>query len=607
MASIIQSFLSGTCFNAYEYFGAHATVRRGQQGTVFRVFAPHAQKVDLVSNFNGWMPVEMVKVHSKGVFELFSIAAQPGHLYKYRIWSDTDRGKFQDRCDPFARQSEVRPGNSSIIPRAGRYTFRDSKWRKEQEQGFDRPIHVYEMHAGSWKRHEDGSWYSYRELAEALIPYCREHHYTHVEFLPLAEHPVDGSWGYQCTGYFSITSRYGAPEDFLYLVDRLHRAGIGVIMDLVAAHFACDENALAHFDGTVLYGYDDGSDMRASEWGSCNFDYGKMHTRSFMQSAADFWLNYCHCDGLRFDAVCNLIYLQGNKKRGENTDGQAFLQACNTGLKQRYPYALLIAEDSTPYDKTTTPSCEGGLGFDFKWDLGWTYDTLSFFGLPPKKRKKAYEKLIFSMYYFYQNRYILPLSHDEVARGKKTILDKMWGEYEQKFAQCRALFTWFYLHPGKKLTFMGNELGHFREWQEYREMDWLLLEFPMHKGFCRYAKALSKLYAESPVLHSGESKKEAFQWLVSDDAENLVLAFERRISGERLVCVLNLSNRKQERYQLPFEEPVILREIINSDTMQYGGTGLTNDWAIYSEEKNGEHTASVSIAPFSAAVFRVIE
>ena len=368
-----------------------------------------------------------------------------------------------------------------------------------------------------------------------------------------------------------------------------------------------DEHALAHFDGESVYEYDDVTGMRASEWGSCNFDYGKMVTRSFMQSAASFWIDYCHCDGLRFDAVCNLIYLQGDPKRGWNREAMAFLQNCNAGLKERYPHALLIAEDSTPYDKTTTPVHHGGLGFDLKWDLGWTHDTLTFFTLPPKNRKAAYEKLVFSMHYFYQNRYILPLSHDEVARGRKTVLDKMWGGYEQKFAQCRALFTYFYLHPGKKLTFMGNELGHFREWQEYREMDWLLLDFPMHKSFYRYMKALSKLYAESPALCCRENDPVSFRWLVSDDAANTVLAFERRAGGERLVCVLNLSDRLQKQYAIPFSEPVTLREVINSDTMQYGGSGVSNDWAVYSEERDGAHYAPVSLAPFSACVFRVVE
>ena len=607
MASIIRSFLDGTCFNAYEYFGAHATVRRGQQGTVFRVYAPHAEHVELVSNFNGWMPVSMSKIHSCGVYEVFLTDVQPGHLYKFRIHNENGMKTVSDRCDPFARRSELRPANSSIVPAAGRFTFRDSKWRKEQSAAYDRPLHIYEIHMGSWRRHPDGSFFGYREMADALIPYCREHNYTHVEFLPLAEHPFDGSWGYQCTGYFSITSRYGVPEDFLYLVDRLHRAGIGVVMDLVAAHFASDEHALARFDGESVYEYDDDSGLRASEWGTCNFDYGKPTTCSFMQSAADFWINYCHCDGIRFDAVCNLIYLQGDAKRGENTAAMAFLRSCNQGLKQRYPYAILIAEDSTPYDRTTAPAEKGGLGFDFKWDLGWTFDTLKFFALPSKKREKSYEKLIFSMHYFYQNRYLLPFSHDEVVHGRKTILDKMWGEYEQKFAQCRALFTYFYLHPGKKLTFMGNELGHFREWQEYREMDWLLLDFPMHKGFYRYMKALSGLYMNSPCLYRNEMDRESFRWLVDDDAAHSVIAFERRAVGERLVCVLNLSDRKYDDYAVPFSEPVLLREVINSDTMQYGGAGETNDWAIYSSEESDGHRAHITLAPFSACVFRIIE
>ena len=607
MTALIQRFLNGTCFNAYEYFGAHATVRGGKQGTVFRVYAPRAQRVELICNFNGWAPVEMHQIDPCGVYELFEPAAQPGNLYKYRIYNDQINETVRDRCDPFGRQSELRPGTASIIPSAGRYEFADSKWRKAKGNHYNQPINIYEVHAGSWRQHPDGSWYTYRELAETLVPYCKAHFYTHVEFLPLAEHPFDGSWGYQCGGYFSITARYGAPEDFLYLVDCFHRAGIGVIMDFVPVHFIPDEYALARFDGLPLYEYDDYTGLRVSEWGSCNFDFGKGITRSFVQSAADFWLNYCHCDGLRFDAIRNLIYWQGDESRGQNSDAIEFLRGCNAGLKKRHPNALLIAEDSTNLIKVTAPVEYDGLGFDYKWDLGWMNDTLSYFALPPARRAQAHHRLTFSMSYFYDNLFLLPLSHDEVVHGKKTLVDKMWGDYDQKFAQCRVLFTYFYTHPGKKLTFMGNELGQFREWDESRELDWPLLTYPMHDGFCRFLTGISGLYFSSAALHDDEYNMKSFRWLVADDAVHSVYVYERCAGGDRLVCVFNLSDRLYEAYPIPFSEPVTLREMVNSDTAHYGGSGVTNDWAVYSAEEEGSQVARIRLAPFSACVFRVME
>lgn len=601
MNPILSAFLNGTCFNAYEYFGAHATVRSGQQGVIFRVYAPHAFAIELIGDFNDWTPVQMTPSEI-GLFELFWAGAHSGQRYKYRVHA-FGQDMYRDRCDPFGRQSEVRPDTASIIADAGKYRFSDSDWRAGVGNHYDAPINIYELHAGSWRQHEDGSWYNYRELADALIPYCMTHHYTHVELLPLAEHPFDGSWGYQDSGYFAVTSRYGTPEDFCYFVDLCHKNSIGVIMDFVPVHFIPDDYALARFDGATLYEYADETGMRMSEWGSCNFDLSKPIVRSFLQSAADFWLSVCHCDGLRFDAIRNVIYWQGDEARGINQDGITFLRSCNGGLKERHPAALLIAEDSTSLIKVTAPVQYDGLGFDYKWDLGWMNDTLAYFALPPAQRESAHHKLTFSMSYFYDNLFLLPLSHDEVVHGKKTILDKMWGDYDQKFAQCRTLYTYFYTHPGKKLNFMGNELGQFREWDESRALDWNLLEYPKHSGFARFLTGLAGLYASSPALHQEEYDMRAFQWIEADDTAHSVYAYTRQAGSDALLIVLNLSDQAYPEYTLRMQRPSILRELVNSDSIGYGGEGMTNERVIYSVGPHNE--VSLTLAPFGSCILRI--
>lgn len=601
MNPILSDFLNGTCFNAYEYFGAHATVRKGQQGVVFRVYAPNAFAIELIGDFNDWQPVQM-HPSEIGLFELFWAGAHAGQRYKYRVHA-FGQDAFRDRCDPFGRSAEVRPHTASVICEAGKYRFSDSVWRASRGNHYNEALNIYELHAGSWRRHEDGSWYNYRELAKELVPYCRDHFFTHIELLPLAEHPFDGSWGYQESGYFAVTSRYGTPEDFCYFVDVCHRHGIGVIMDFVPVHFIPDDYALARFDGSTLYEYADHTGLRMSEWGSCNFDVSKPIVRSFLQSAADFWLSVCHCDGLRFDAIRNVIYWQGDESRGINSNGLDFLRGCNSGLKERHPDALLIAEDSTNLIKVTAPVPYGGLGFDYKWDLGWMNDTLEYFSLPPAQRAAAHHKLTFSMSYFYDNLFLLPLSHDEVVHGKKTILDKMWGDYDQKFAQCRTLYTYFYTHPGKKLNFMGNEIGSFREWDEARELDWELQSYPIHSGFQRYLTGLAGLYFSSTALHQEEYDMRAFHWVEADDTAHSVYAYTRQAGGDQLLIVLNLSDRAYPDYKLRLPQPACLREMINSDCTNYGGSGLTNDWAIYSDGPDNE--ISLALAPFGSCIFRV--
>ncbi len=600
MNQILSSFLDGSCFHAYDYFGAHATVRNGKQGVVFRVYAPHAFAVELIGTFNAWQPAQM-QPSASGVFELFWEGAAEGQMYKFRVHA-LGQEQYRDRADPFGRAAEVRPNTASVIASGGKYRFSDSAWQARRGNHYDAPMHIYEVHAGSWRRHVDSSWFSYRELAEELIPYCQTHHYNYIEFLPLAEHPFDGSWGYQDSGYFAVTSRYGSPEDFCYLVDQCHKHGIGVIMDFVPVHFIPDEYALARFDGSTLYEYPDASGLRLSEWGSCNFDLTKPHVRSFLQSAADFWLSVCHCDGLRFDAVRNLIYVQGHEERGVYQAGITFLKACNQGLKERHPHAVLIAEDSTHFLKVTAPVAYDGLGFDYKWDLGWMNDTLLYFSLPPCARQAHHHRLTFSMSYFYDNLHLLALSHDEVVHGKRTILDKMWGDYDQKFAQCRTLYTYLYTHPGKKLSFMGNELGQFREWDENRELDWNLLEYPKHSAFLSYLTEMAQLYETHKALHCREYDSKTFRWLDADDAARQVYTYFREVEDETLLVVLNLSDRDQLAYTMKFDGPTALEECINSDSQHYGGTGLTNDWVLYADACNA---VQIRIAAFGSCIFRV--
>ncbi len=597
----LDRYFSGRMFDAYRYFGAQHT----REGTVFRVCAPHARRVALIGEWNGWQETEMIRTDERGIYTICSDRARPGQLYKYRVY-ESGKGRVRDRADPFARQSELRPGTASVVPPKERFHFTDKIWRDAQDGGhYDRPMNIYELHIGSWRRHMDGSAYGYRALAAPLIQYCKEHFYTHVEFLPLAEHPFDGSWGYQVGGYFSVTSRYGSPDDFCWLVNELHKAKLGVIMDFVPVHFIPDDFALFEFDGTAMYEYDHDTGLAYSEWGSCNFDPGKPLVRSFLQSAADFWLSECHVDGLRFDAVRNLIYIQGDEKRGENGKAIEALKLLNAGLKARHPDALLIAEDSTSYPKVTAPVEYDGLGFDYKWDLGWMNDTLAYLELPPSERPANHHRITFSMSYFYNDLFLLPLSHDEVVHGKKTVLDKMWGEYEQKFAQCRTLYTYLYTHPGKKLGFMGNELGSFREWDENRELDWQLLSYPIHSGFDRYLIGLAGLYRSCPALHEGEYHPGCFRWLEADDSAHSVYAYERAAGGDRLLMVLNLSDRGYHPYRLRFDGPVTLRELVNSDYIHYGGTGDTNEARIDSRPCGDRWTAEIRLAPFGSCIFRV--
>ena len=597
-------FYTGTEFHAHEYLGAHVT----DDGVVFRVFAPAARGIAVIGEFNEWNGEPMHKIYDGNFWECVIPAAKVGQMYKYRIYDQN--GGCLDRCDPYGRQMELRPHSASIICGGGKQKFTDEKWLKTRDGGLDKPLNIYEIHAGSWRCKPDEEdqrdvaehWYNYRELADLLVPYLKTNHYHYVEVMPLAEHPSDESWGYQISGFFSPTSRYGTPDDLKYLVNKCHNAGIGVIMDFVPVHFAVDDYALWNFDGTALYEYPHG-DVGKSEWGSCNFMHSRGEVRSFLQSAADYWLEEFHFDGLRMDAISNLIYWQGNPARGENKDAVQFLQNLNRGLKERFPTALLIAEDSTARPNITTPVSAGGLGFDYKWDMGWMNDTLSYFQAPVAERMEKYHKLTFSMQYFYDEKYLLPFSHDENVHGKATILQKMNGDYEGKFPQGRALYLYMYAHPGKKLNFMGGEIGQLREWDEKRQQDWELLNYPNHDAFHHFMMELNKLYAANPAFYEKDYDRDGFQWLDCHQEGRCIYTFERRGRDQRLLAVFNFSDQKQEHYQVAVPGAKTIKPLLSTDWKIYGGGKAVSK----RRKKVVNGVVEFTLAPFSGEIYIIEE
>lgn len=474
---------------------------------------------------------------------------------------------------------------------------------RKRKVNFDQPLNIYELHAGSWKKKGDGDtdWYDYEELAEKLIPYLKETGYNYLELMPLSEHPSDESWGYQITGFFSPTSRYGTPAQLQEFVDKCHRNEIGVIMDFVPVHFAVNDYALWNYDGSALYEYPH-HDVGVSEWGSCNFMHSRGEVRSFLQSAANYWLKEYHFDGIRMDAVRNLIYWNGQPERGENMSAIQFLQRMNTGLKERFPDAMLIAEDSTAYPGVTAPVQEGGLGFDYKWDLGWMHDTLEFFRTQPDIRADHMGKLGFSMHYFYNERYILPLSHDEVVHGKATILQKMYGNYENKFPQARLFYLYMTAHPGKKLNFMGNEFGQLREWSEKREQDWMLFDYPKHQKFYQFMKELNIFYRKHPALYKEDYEGEGFQWDTNWTGSRSVMAFTRKGGGQKLLFLFNFEDTGTE-INLQELTGKSLKLLMDTDWEKYDGT-TPEEERVYRAEK-GRY--EIELPAYSGKCLEIIE
>ncbi|MBE6838613.1 MAG: 1,4-alpha-glucan branching protein GlgB [Ruminococcus sp.] len=555
--------LEGSSLSAYEVFGAHPD----DNGVRFTVYAPNAVSVAVIGDFNGWTDSLMVRTDN-GVWTSYVNGAKQGDLYKYRI--KTADGEVFDRADPFAFFSEKRPDTASVVYDIGGYEWTDSDWVKKRSKNFSAPLNIYEVHAGSWKK-KSGEFMTYTELADELIPYTKEIGATHIELLPITEHPFDGSWGYQSSGYFSATSRYGNPHGLMQFIDRCHAEEIGVILDFVPVHFVGDYFALAKFDGGYIY-ESDYDDMRNSRWGTVLFDFTKPYVVSFLRSALEFWITEYHIDGIRFDAVSNMIYRNGESNCGINESGIWFLKYTNYTLSKRHPDVMLIAEDSSVFGKVTTPVEYGGLGFDYKWELGWMNNTLNFLSLPPERRRGKSSAIDHSMSYFYNENYLLPLSHDEVVHGKKSLLEKMYGSNEEKLAQLRLLYLYMFSHPGKKLLFMGSELASHREWNEAAELEWENLSSPDGEEISRFVRELYRIYRSERALYECDFDNRKFKWL-DFSGRNCAFSYTRYDNdGKRLFFVLNFSNEKI-KYNLNTDRAKGFEVLLDTDSKAFGGGG----------------------------------
>ena len=596
----LQSFYDGYSLKAYNIFGAHIE----GESTVFRVYAPHAKSVRVVGDFNSWNQNSTFLTKKDGGIWEITIKGLPEYaMYKYVI--EQANGQFKMKSDPFAFYNEMRPGWVCKTVDLDEYKWQDQDWMNTRSRNFDKPMNIYEVHLSGWKHHESGRWFTYYEMISELIPYVKEMGYTHIELMPLNEYPFDGSWGYQQYGYFSITSRYGNPYQLMMLIDACHRNGIGVIMDVVLAHFVKDDFGLGYFDGTALYESNDRS-RAESQWDTLYFDFSKNIVSSFLMSSAGLWLDKYHIDGLRLDAVSNLIYYNGDSSKGENTAAINFIKRFNFHLHQEYPTAMIIAEDSTAFANVTKPTEYGGLGFDYKWDLGWMNDTLKYYEMDPEYRHYHHNLINFSMAYFYSEKFILPFSHDEVVHSKKTIVDKMWGSYEQKFSQCRNLMVYMLTHPGKKLNFMGNEIASFREFDENKELDWFLLAYPSHDSFKRFIRDLNLIYRAHPAFWKDDYTYDGYKWIDADNSNDRIFTYYRTDGHMVYVVVLNMSPVSFEDFEIGMPTYGFFTEILNSEKDIYSGCNMCNFAKIRS--RKGSHTKfpysmKIRIAPFAGIIF----
>lgn len=602
---LLYDFLYGQTTKAYEYFGCHFVKQGETQGAIFRVYAPQAKDISVIGEFNSWNPGagRMNRVDECGVYELFVPYVNEYQSYKYHVLGADN--VWRDKADPFGFLSEYKPGSCSRTFSLENFFWHDEEWMKRRSRNFDEAVSIYEMHLGSWLGMQDGRYLSYEEIADHLIPYLQEHGYTHVEIMPINQYPFDGSWGYQATGFFSVDSRYGNPKQLMSFVDRMHQAGFGVILDFVIVHFATDDFGLAKWDGTNLY--EGTGDQEKSQWGSYLFDLGKDPVRSFLLSSVNFFVNYFHFDGVRFDAISNVIYYHGDSSKGENSGAIEFIKRLTGKIHGEHPSIMLIAEDSSAYAGVTKPLEYGGLGFDYKWDLGWMNDTLKYYGKDPIYRKYHHHQLTFSMAYFYSDNFMLPLSHDEVVHGKGTIINKMWGNYDQKFAQIRNLYTYQWAHPGKKLNFMGNELASFDEWNETKSLPWNLKSFPKHDSISRLTRDLNLIYKAEKAMHFEEHNPAHFQWLMADNADQSMYAFKRQVGDETLIFVFNMTPYYYENYDLGVTEEGEYVEIFNSDKDVYGGYNQYNGLPLTAQEGwcfNQRYKITIKIASFGAMIFK---
>ena len=590
-------FSEGKLHQGYRLMGSHAIEMSGVKGVRFTIWAPNAERVSVVGEFNNWdgRLYPMRSHGSSGVWELFIPEIKQHALYRYEIRNRAS-GNVLIKTDPYAQGYELRPGTAALTTTANEHRWQDAEWMKQRGEWdwLHGAINIYEVHAGSWKRHPDGRFYSYRELATDLVPYVKGMGYTHIELMPISEHPLDESWGYQATGYFAATSRFGSPDELRLLIDTCHQANIGVILDWVPAHFPQDSWALAHFDGTALYEHEDPRLGFHQDWGTHIFNYGRNEVKSFLMSSAHFWLSEFHFDGLRVDAVASMLYLDYSRKAGEwipnkyggreNLEAVDFLREMNIMVHEEFPGALTMAEESTSWPGVSRPVYLGGLGFSIKWNMGWMNDTLGYFRHDPVHRRYHHNELTFGQLYAYTENFVMPFSHDEIVHGKGSLLSKMPGDAWQKFANLRLLLTYQMTSPGKKLNFMGNEIAQGREWQSKWELEWWQLGNENHRGVQNLTHDLNQLYRKLPALHDLDFQSEGFSWVDCNDAEHSVLSFQRRArDGSGVIVALNLTPVPRYRYRIGLPEQRTYREVLNSDSQFYAGSNMGNAGSITAE------------------------
>jgi 1,4-alpha-glucan branching enzyme len=608
-------FHEGSNFRSYQLLGAHVLTENGKQGVRFTVWAPNAQGVRVVGDFNAWQGEghEMNRVGASGVWLLFIPGLMAGDIYKYEI--QTAGGQTLMKADPYAFYGQLRPETASVVYNLNGYQWKDTKWQSRKSKPVNQqPLLIYEVHLGSWRRGADNAVLTYRELAELLPQYASAMGYTHIEIMPVAEHPFDGSWGYQATGYYAITSRYGTPEDFMYLVDVCHEYEIGVIVDWVPGHFCKDDHGLRQFDGTALYEYSDAQRAENKGWGTANFDLGRTEVLSFLISNAVFWLDVYHIDGIRVDAVSNILYLNYGREAGDwtpnqyggdgNLEGAAFLRKLNEVVFVQRPNVLMMAEESTSWPMVSWPTYSGGLGFNFKWNMGWMNDMLRYMEIDPVHRKWNHHLLTFSFMYAFSENFILPLSHDEVVHGKKSMLNKMPGDYWQKFANLRAFYGYWMAHPGKKLLFMGSEFGQFIEWQDHESLDWHLVESPMHEKLQEYCRRLNHFYKKERSLWVVDGNWQGFEWIDCSDYTQSVICFMRKTASpeETLIVVCNFTPNVHQAYRIGVPAEGSYLEIFNSDWEEFGGSGQKNTGVLAAEETvwhNHSHSLAITLPPLA--------
>lgn len=618
-------FLEGKEHSAYKFMGAHFVTENRKRGVRFTTWAPRASKIYVIGDFNNWELKEeysMEKINERGIWSLFLPKLEEGIKYKFAVVNECGNNTVY-KADPYAFKSELRPNTASVLTKIKSFRWGDKRWlNKREKEGLDnKPMNIYELHLGSWKR-KDGEFMTYEEISELLVEYIKEMGYTHVEFMPINEHPLDDSWGYQGVGYYSVTSRYGDLNGLKALINKLHKNNIGVLLDWVPSHFCKDEHGLFMFDGSPTYEYEAWWKANNEGWGTCNFDLGRPEVKSFLFSNAMYWINEFHIDGLRVDAVSNMLYLDYGREYGEwepniyggngNLEAIAFLKELNTIIKKEGKGAITVAEESTSWEGITKPVEEDGLGFDYKWNMGWMNDTLSYIELDPIYRKYHHNKMNFSMMYNYSEKFILPISHDEVVHGKKSLINKMWGDDWKKYAGLRLYASFMMGHPGKKLMFMGCEFGQFVEWREWEELQWNVIEeFDIHRKTKEYFKALNHFYLENSSLWSLDYEEEGFKWIDADNSEESVLSFIRigKNKKEKLIFICNFTPEVYYDFKVGVPELGEYVEAFNSDALEFGGAGnIMGDSILKATEesfKDFDYSISVKVPPLGTLVLKV--